>query len=95
MEYMKVLSNVALCKYTVYNKALGAMDMRSLRQPRHETAKELFNEMQRTGHKLNFLLPQEREVPHRLKNYSRRPRMTTKHDRFRNSFIPYALAHWQ
>ena len=78
-----------------YTEALSTLCVDTLKQRRDHACKKLFQDMQKSDHKLHHLLPSLRDTPYDLRSNERYPRLKAKTDRYRKSFLPFALAHWQ
>ena len=71
-----------------YAEALAELNLNSLSDRRENMCKQLFEQMQKPDHKLNYLLPPKREEKYNLRNSKpyRLPKCKTK--RYKDSFIP-------
>ena len=78
-----------------YSKALSTFCMGILKQRREDACKKLFQDMQKSNHKFHHLLPNLKDTPYGLQSNERYPRPKAKTDQYKNSFLPFALSHWQ
>ena len=71
------------------------VNLPTLSARRKELCKKYFNEMKKSDHKLNHLLPAVREVPYSLRASVTYPVIKARTDRYKNSFIPWYLSNCQ
>ena len=80
-----------------YEEILKTVKLPTLSTRRDDLCKKYFNGMKPSKHKLNHLLPETRDVPYLLRSVNKYPlvKLKANTNRYKNSFIPWALKHWQ
>ncbi len=78
-----------------YEEHMCASGLVSLKDRRVEICSDLFNEMCKPDHKLNHLISKPRECSKSLKNAPPFDLPKFRKNRYRDSFIPYALMNFQ
>ena len=74
-----------------YETALTVLDMNTLDTRRHELCVKLFKNMKHPSNKLNNLLPKPVDSGYNTRNSDKLPVPRCKTQRYKNSFVPYAL----
>ena len=66
-------------------------------EERSETpqTKAYFNRLKCNTHRLNHLIPEQRDVHYSLRNANVYPIPVTRTDRYKNSIVPWGLCNWQ
>jgi hypothetical protein len=77
-----------------YEDALSVTNLTSLKSRRHELCRKLFEAAQDPAHKLYTLIPLPRVITHNQRHPSKFPLPLCKTNRFKDSFIPYCLFHF-
>ena len=95
IEYIQRRAMRIIFHDKLYTEAITTANLPTLSDRREKLCRTLFISMQQSTHKLHHLLPPLRETPYTTRNTRTDcvPRCRTA--RFQNSFIPYALRHWQ
>ena len=78
-----------------YNAILQNIKLPTLAARRKELCLIYFNNMKRSSHRLNHLLPPTRDVPYSLRSQTLYPRANAHTNRYNNSFIPWCLNNCQ
>ncbi len=78
-----------------YEEHLCASGLVSLKDSRVKICSDLFNEMCKTDNKLNHLIPKPRERSKSLRNAPPIDPPKFRTNRYRDTFIPYALMNFQ
>ena len=97
-EYIEMVQKRALKSIypgSTYVEVLVKVNLPTLSARRKELCKKYFNEMKKSDHKLNHLLPAVREVPYSLRASNTYPLIKARTDRYTNSFIPWYLSNCQ
>ena len=95
IEYIQKRAMRFIFQDKSYTEAITAANLPTLSDRREKLCRTLFISMQQSTHKLHHLLPPLLETPYTTRNTRTYcvPRCRTA--KFQNSFIPYALRHWQ
>ena len=78
-----------------YHEALQKSGLPTLCERREELARRFFRAILSPTHRLHHLLPTRRRVHYDLRNDTQRDKIVGRHQRYRNTLIPYGLRHWQ
>ena len=78
-----------------YNECMKLANLTTLLSRRDDICKSYFKNLMNNDHKLHDLLPAERNVPYDLRNSNILPIRQARTNRFKNSFIPWSLSHYQ
>ena len=78
-----------------YDEARSISNLPSLFERRTKLCQSYFRKMHNADHKLNKLLPNQRNISYDLRTYNTLPVSLATTDRFRRSLIPWGLANWQ
>ena len=78
-----------------YDEARSIYNLPTLFERRTKLWQSYFRKMHNAGHKLNKLLPNQRNISYDLRTYNTLPVPLARTDRFRRSLIPWGLANWQ
>ena len=76
-------------------EAIVTAGIPTLADRRETLCRTLFAKRQKHNHKLHHLLPPVRETTHSMRSNCKCTVPRCRTERFKNSFIPYALYHWQ
>ena len=71
------------------------LEYATLFERRTKLCQSYFRKMHNADHKLNKLLPNQRNISYDLRTYNTLPVPLAMTDRFRRSLIPWGLANWQ
>ena len=80
---------------TEYENALILAGIPSLEDRRTKICQKLFNDMKVPDHKLFKMLPPKMENTHNIRDSKEYPTPTIRTNRFKNTFLPYALFNLQ
>ena len=82
MGYVDILNHIGVC---------------TLKERRDYLCMRYFTNIQSNTHKVNQLLPEKKDISTMISEHAIRtyPLPVTRTNRFRNSFIPRGLYHWQ
>ena len=97
-DYIEMVQKRALKSIypgSTYVEVLVKGNLPTLFARRKELCRRYFNEMKRSDHKLNHLVPAVREVPYSLRASNTYPLIKARTDRYTNSFIPWCLSNCQ
>ena len=78
-----------------YDEARSISNLPTLFERRTKLCQSYFRKMHNADHKLNKLLPNQRNISYDLRTYNTLPVPLARTDRFRRSLIPWGLANWQ
>ena len=78
-----------------YDEARSISNLPTLFERRTKLCQSYFRKMHNADHKLNKLLPNQRNISYDLRTYITLPVPLVRTDRFRRSLIPWGLANWQ
>ena len=78
-----------------YDEARSISNLPTLFERRTKLCQSYFRKMHNADHKLNNLLPNQRNISYDLRTYNTLPVPLARTDRFRRSLIPWGLANWQ
>ena len=78
-----------------YDEARSISNLPTLFERRTKLCQSYFRKMHNADHKLNKLLPNQRNISYDLITYNTLPVPLARTDRFRRSLIPWGLANWQ
>ena len=78
-----------------YDEARSISNLPTLFERRTKLCQSYFRKMHNADHKLNKLLPNQRNISYDLRTYNTLPVPLASTDRFRRSLIPWGLANWQ
>ena len=78
-----------------YDEARSISNLPTLFERRTKLCQSYFRKMHNADHKLNQLLPNQRNISYDLRTYNTLPVPLARTDRFRRSLIPWGLANWQ
>ena len=78
-----------------YDEARSISNLPTLFERRTKLCQSYFRKMHNADHKLNKLLPNQRNILYDLRTYNTLPVPLARTDRFRRSLIPWGLANWQ
>jgi len=78
-----------------YEMCLDKSNITTLAARRDTLCIDYFNKMKHSSHKLNKLLPDNRDVPYNLRTLNILPVPRARTNRFKNSFIPWCLNNHQ
>ena len=78
-----------------YYDILVLVSLQSLKKRRDNICKAYFNRLRCSTLRLNYLIPERRDVHYRLRNPNVYPIPVTRTDRYKNSIVPWGLCNWQ
>ena len=78
-----------------YDEARSISNLPTLFERRTKLCQSYFRKMHNADHKLNKLLPNQRNISYDLRTYNTLPVPLARTDRCRRSLIPWGLANWQ
>jgi hypothetical protein len=78
-----------------YHERMQLANLGTLASRRDIICETYFKKLMKNDHKLHDLLPAERNVPYDLRNGNSLPISLARTNRFKNSFIPWSLSHYQ
>ena len=78
-----------------YDEARSISNLPTLFERRTKLCQSYFRKMHNAVHKLNKLLPNQRNIPYGLITHNTLPVPLARTDPFRQSLIPWGLANWQ
>ena len=78
-----------------YDEARSISNLPTIFERRTKLYQSYFRKMHNADHKLNMLLPNQRNISYDLRTYNTLPVPLARTDRFRRSLIPRGLANWQ
>ena len=78
-----------------YDDARSISNLPTLFERRTKLCQSYFRKMHNADHKLNKLLPNQRNISYDLITYNTLPVPLARTDRFKRSLIPWGLANWQ
>ena len=84
-----------ICGYAPYEDNLASTNLLTLKERRDQICKDLFNQICKPSHKLNHLLPKPREMTKSLRASKTLEPPFCRTNRYRDTFIPYAIRNFQ
>ena len=78
-----------------YDDILDEVGITPLRNRRINICQKYFNDMKKSDHRLNHLLPEPRDIQHDLRHNNHFPVIRCRTSRYQNSFLPWALSNCQ
>ena len=77
-----------------YTEALAELKLSTLQDRRMMICKKFFSKIQSRDDKINDILPQNKETKYNLRKMGRFEKPKCRTSRYKNSFVPYAIDHF-
>ena len=95
IECVQKRALIIICGYAPYEENLACANLLTLRERRENICRKMFRDMCNPNHKLHHLLPKPRNVSQSLRTVKPLEAPFSRTNRYRDSFIPYAIRNYQ